>query len=105
MAKVQWCNTYELPEFVDPLSVDSCKRFVRSHRNLMSKSTRYFLMSSFPIAFKEVSTSPSGKLRDYWLWIIRPGFYTVVEFDAKPSQSDIYRVINGDDNQERSGEQ
>jgi len=94
MAKVQWCSTYELPEYVDPLNVEDCKRFVYSHRNVFNRSTRRYVVSTFPIAIKEVNVDQGGN-RHYWLWIIRPGYYSVAGFETKPSQEDIMKVING----------
>lgn len=85
-------DNYELRGF--PCNdVGACKRFVYEHRNIFDRSTRRYVVSTLPTAIKEVSTSPDGQ-KSYWLWVFRKNYYSVIEFDGKPSRNEITRAIN-----------
>ncbi|MHA1329450.1 MAG: hypothetical protein ACTSR2_00095 [Candidatus Hodarchaeales archaeon] len=85
-------SNYPLENF-PYLDVASCKRFVHAHRNVFARSTRRYVVSTLPTAIKEVSTSPDGN-KAYWLWVFRRGYYSVIQFDSKPSRNEITRAIN-----------
>jgi len=88
-------NTYYLPDSVDPFEIESCKHYVREHRNVFDSEQKLSVYSdTYPIMIEEISISPSGDKVSYWYWVFREDKYHVIKFDREPLDEEVEDAID-----------